>query len=206
MRLRRSPACQLPPIYREPLIKIPHEMSHYSGDPKAFDTTSFNGSLTGECLCGNIKVTISNKPNPFKERNGHQCFCSNCRKITGCAGSNNMDIESENVPVSVPKGFLKTYQDSNTGSGKMTSRPFCSNCSRYDFPISKGVRLGLTFGIPIYALPTDDPELFYVLPLGIFLRIPAPEFELFATHKHDWQAKNEGVKRYKFMSSRGELD
>ncbi|KAF2172513.1 hypothetical protein M409DRAFT_17746 [Zasmidium cellare ATCC 36951] len=106
-------------------------MSTYAGDPKAFDIKSFVGELPGECLCGNIKVTIINKPKLFEERNGHQCFCSNCRKFSGCAGSNNMVIEQENVRVSDPKGFLKTYEDSNTGSGKMTPRSFCGNCSRY---------------------------------------------------------------------------
>lgn len=105
-------------------------MSSYAGDPQAFDIESFTGDIAGECLCGNIKVTIVNKPDLFKKRNGHQCFCSNCRKFSGCAGSNNMVIEQEHVQVSDPKKFLKTYEDSNTGSGLMTPRSFCGNCSR----------------------------------------------------------------------------
>ena len=105
-------------------------MAQYAGDPKAFDIEKFNGEMTGECLCGNIKLTILNKPDLFKNRNGHMCFCANCRKFSGCAGSNNMVVEHDNVKVSDPKGLLKTYEDSKTGSGKMTPRSFCSNCSR----------------------------------------------------------------------------
>ncbi|KAK4507826.1 hypothetical protein PRZ48_001561 [Zasmidium cellare] len=137
-------------------------MSTFSGDPKAFDVDTFTGDIAGSCLCGNITVTIFNKPNLFKERNGHQCFCSNCRKFSGCSGSNNIVIGKDHVRVDDPRG-------------------------------------------PIHTLPTDDADDFYVLPLGIFPRIPAPEFELFSAHKHDWQAHNEGVKRYKYMSSSGEM-
>ncbi len=58
---------------------------------------------------------------------------------------------------------------------------------------------------PVYSVPTDD-ENQYVLPLGIFPRIPRPEFELFAAHKHDWEPRIEGTKCYKFMTSSGEVE
>lgn len=36
-----------------------------------------------------------------------------------------------------------------------------------------------------------------ILKLGIFPRIPAPECESFALHRHDWQGVHEGVDQYK---------
>lgn len=58
---------------------------------------------------------------------------------------------------------------------------------------------------PVHSVPTDDSKQ-YVLPLGIFPRIPEPEFELFAAHKHDWEPRIAGTKMFKFMTSTGEVD
>ena len=106
-------------------------MPSYRGDPKDQDVSKFADGMTGECLCGNIKVTIKKK-DLFTRPNGHLCHCANCRKKSGCVASNNMVIERENVQVDDPKGLLKTYQDSNTGSGLTARRSFCSNCGRYE--------------------------------------------------------------------------
>ena len=47
--------------------------------------------MTGECLCGNIKITLRQK-DLFTKRNGHLCHCMNCRKASGCVASNNMVV------------------------------------------------------------------------------------------------------------------
>lgn len=39
-----------------------------------------------------------------------------------------------------------------------------------------------------------------VCKMGIFPRIPAPEWESFALHRHDWQGKHEGMVQYKIKS------
>ncbi|KAL1641505.1 hypothetical protein SLS58_006010 [Diplodia intermedia] len=36
-----------------------------------------------------------------------------------------------------------------------------------------------------------------ILKMGMFPRIPAPECESFALHRHDWQGVHEGVDQYK---------
>ena len=36
-----------------------------------------------------------------------------------------------------------------------------------------------------------------VVKLGMFPRIPQPEAESFALHRHEWQGKHEGVDQYK---------
>jgi hypothetical protein len=36
-----------------------------------------------------------------------------------------------------------------------------------------------------------------VVKMGMFPRIPEPEKETFAAHRHDWQGKHEGVTMFK---------
>ena len=36
-----------------------------------------------------------------------------------------------------------------------------------------------------------------VLKMGMFPRIPPPEFETFSEHRHPWQGHNEGVVEYR---------
>ncbi|KAK3113099.1 hypothetical protein LTR53_009947 [Teratosphaeriaceae sp. CCFEE 6253] len=161
-------------------------MAPYAGDPNDQDAARFEKGMTGSCLCGSIKVTI-NKPDLFTQRNGHVCHCANCRKQSGCVASNNIVVARGDVEISDPERLAKTYQDANTGSGLTARRFFCSNC-----------------GSPVYSIPTDTDEQ-YVLPLGIFPRIPEPAFELFAAHRHPWLAKVDGATQYKFMTSSGEV-
>ena len=104
-------------------------MPSYSGDPKAQDPAEFASGMTGKCLCGSITITLK-KRDLFTKRNGHLCHCMNCRKATGCIAANNMVVDKGAVEISDPEGFLKTYHDSNTGSGLAAQRSFCSNCGR----------------------------------------------------------------------------
>jgi hypothetical protein len=62
-------------------------MSTYTGDPKEQDLAALANGMTGECLCGSIRVTI-HKPGLFENPNGHLCHCSNCRKFSGCVANN----------------------------------------------------------------------------------------------------------------------
>ena len=179
-------------------------MPSYAGDPKAQDPAKFAEGMTGECLCGNIKLTLTRKE-LFTRRNGHLCHCMNCRKSSGCVASNNMVVDRASVDISDPKGFLKTYHDSNTGSGLTARRSFCSICGRCVASRQRCKLSKLMIGSNIYSIPTDSEE-HYVLPLGIFPLIPEPEFELFADHKHAWEPVLQGTKQYKFMTSSGEFE
>ena len=178
-------------------------MPSYSGDPNAQDPASYSNGMTGSCLCGSISVTIT-KSDLFTKRNGHLCHCSNCRKVTGCTAANNLVIEQSNVQVRDPKGYLKTYNDQENASGLPARRSFCFNCGRYVIPPPDSA-LVLMSRSPICSIPTDSDEQ-YVLPLGIFPLIPEPEFELFAAHRHAWEPQLEGTKKYRFMTSSGELE
>lgn len=105
-------------------------MPSYIGDPKVQDPAKFEEGMTGECLCGDIRVTLKQK-DLFTNRNGHLCHCKNCRKASGCVASNNVVVDRAAVEITDPKTLLKTYHDSNTGSGLAARRSFCSNCGRY---------------------------------------------------------------------------
>jgi len=74
---------------------------------------------TGQCLCGNIKYTISSTP----LRMG-QCHCEDCRKSSGTGHASNAFFEAKNVLI---EGETNSY-DSDTDSGAIITRYFCPTC------------------------------------------------------------------------------
>jgi hypothetical protein len=55
---------------------------------------------------------------------------------------------------------------------------------------------------PIYSMTENFPGKI-ILKMGIYPRIPEPEFETFAEHRHDWQGTH-GIPQYKIRAG-GEL-
>ena len=94
------------------------------GDPKSHDTSEFSESITGNCLCGSISVTIHD--NLFTKPRGHLCYCANCRKIAGSYVASNFLIETDKVTIKDRDGTKKTYEDKDTLSGNSVFRSFCS--------------------------------------------------------------------------------
>lgn len=129
----------------------------------------------------------------------------NCRKFSGCVAANNLVIDQKDVAIEDPSRRLKTYRDSNTGSGGTARRSFCSNCGRWEARVDVVGSDADLFDSPICAVPTDSDEQ-YVLSLGIFPRIPQPAFELFAGHRHAWLPAIPNATQYRFMTSDGILD
>jgi hypothetical protein len=101
-------------------------MPELTGDPKQHDPASFGDKLTGTCLCGSIRVTITDSELWTKPR-GHLCHCANCRKISGSCVASNLNIGDEKVQVEDLKGTLKKSMDLETGSGIELERWFCVN-------------------------------------------------------------------------------
>ncbi|KAL2219289.1 Mss4-like protein [Thermoascus aurantiacus ATCC 26904] len=153
-------------------------MPELTGDPKSHPISEFSHGMSGTCLCGSIRVTI-NDPDLFTRRRGHLCHCANCRKVSGSYVAANLIIEEEKVSIEDARGTLKKYVDTATGSGRPLDRYFCGEC-----------------GNPIKSITPNLPGK-VVLKMGIFPRIPAPEAETFALHRHDWEAFHEGVDAYK---------
>ncbi|KAH6340011.1 hypothetical protein HBI37_114820 [Parastagonospora nodorum] len=102
----------------------------------------------------------------FTRPRGHLCHCSNCRKVAGSYVSSNLAIEKEKVSVEDPKGVMKRYRDMQTGSGN-----------------------------PIMSIAEIFPTM-VIVKMGMFPRIPQPECESFAAHRHEWQGKHEGLVQY----------
>ncbi|QQS52978.1 MAG: GFA family protein [Candidatus Competibacteraceae bacterium] len=71
---------------------------------------------TGQCLCGDIKYTISSAP----IRMG-QCHCDHCRRLTGTGHSSNAFFAKDTVHI---EGETSHY-DSIADTGAIITRYFC---------------------------------------------------------------------------------
>jgi len=153
-------------------------MLNLTGNPNDHDISEFSKSLSGHCLCGSIHVTITDDE-LFTKKRGHLCHCSNCRKVAGSFVSSNLIIEKDKVKIEDRRGTLKEYVDTETGSGKALSRFFCSTC-----------------GNPIQSITPNFPGK-VIVKMGMMPRIPQPEAETFALHRHAWQGRHPNTEQYK---------
>jgi hypothetical protein len=80
-----------------------------------------NPILTGGCLCGAIRYTISAPVDALRA-----CHCLNCQKSSGTGGTVNAVVPTDAFKVT--KGETKKYDDSATRSGRTLSRHFCAAC------------------------------------------------------------------------------
>jgi hypothetical protein len=89
--------------------------------------------LTGGCLCGAVRYTLSV---PVTELRA--CHCTACQKASGAAGSVNAAIASSAFQLT--QGTLKRYS-ATADSGRTLHRYFCGDC-----------------GSPIYSQRATTPE------------------------------------------------
>jgi hypothetical protein len=75
--------------------------------------------LTGGCLCGRVRYTLTGEP-AFTAL----CHCRNCQRYTGSSFEAVAVYPSTSVSV---QGELKTYNDTGD-SGQQVRRRFCPNC------------------------------------------------------------------------------
>jgi len=94
-------------------------------------------SLTGGCLCGAIRYTVSA---PISELRA--CHCTHCQKTSGTGGSVNAAIPSASFALT--QGTPKRYTDT-AQSGRTLYRFFCGDC-----------------GSPIYSHRQATPEMMVV--------------------------------------------
>lgn len=145
-------------------------MPAFEGDPKSYPTDDLNAKgITGTCLCKAITIIVTQR-DLFAKPNGHICHCLNCRRHTGSNAWSVLLVATEKVSIDDPKGYMKSYLDGDTSTGDPIPRTFCSNC-------------GSTLG----NIPEEGRRQSHTaIALGLFPRIPAPEFELFSAHKQQW--------------------
>lgn len=74
---------------------------------------------SGQCLCGEVKYTISSKPLTMA-----QCHCNDCRKSTGTGHASNAFFKKEDIAI---EGTPSSYSK-ETDTGSINTRYFCSSC------------------------------------------------------------------------------
>jgi len=102
--------------------------------------------ITGGCLCGAIRFTVSEDPIVSRV-----CWCKVCQKIG--AGGPTVGAAFKSAAVSVT-GELRDYE-STADSGNKMHRRFCPTCGTHLFSASES-RPTLVF---IRAGALDDPEV-----------------------------------------------
>ncbi len=102
-------------------------------------------SIKGSCHCGSVKYEITGDPKILAN-----CYCNDCRKLSGTGHSTHIILPDEDVAVS---GDLKFY-DSTSDSGSTISRGFCPSCG--SAVVSRNsARPGMS---NIRASSLDDPD------------------------------------------------
>jgi hypothetical protein len=75
-------------------------------------------TFTGRCLCGGVQFEVTE---PFERVT--YCHCSNCKKISGGAGTVNARSRTEAIKIVEGESLLRTYQPPEG-----TLKTFCSVC------------------------------------------------------------------------------
>jgi hypothetical protein len=118
-------------------------------------------SMTGGCLCGRVRYTITADP-----ALAGICHCRNCQRYTGSSFESVMAFPSDAVNV---QGELKTYQDTGD-SGQPVYRRFCPNCGSGMIAEADGLP-----GLRLVLVGTlDDPSVFN------------PTMELYCSSAQPW--------------------
>ena len=118
---------------------------------------------TGQCLCGNVKYTISSAP----IRMG-QCHCDHCRRLSGTGHSSNAFFSKDTVHI---EGQTSRY-DSTADTGTIITRYFCPNCGSRLF----GTSSANTSIISVTAGTLDDSSWFKPNAIVYNKRKPAWDF------------------------------
>ena len=122
----------------------------------------------GQCLCGDVKFTISSEPLRMA-----QCHCDDCRKSTGTGHVSNAFFMEDEVDI---EGETSSY-DSVTDSGSTITRFFCPTCGSRLFGINSTSQN--IIGVSVGAL--DDSSWF------------KPEVIVYNKRKPDWDFMDESV-------------
>lgn len=134
-------------------------------------------TTVGQCLCGQIKVSI-----PKEALNSQKsiilCHCKNCSRCTGSLGTVNLLLPESDVQI---EGEPKLYPDSNTDSGATVQRFFCGNC-----------------GSPIYSATSNRPGV-KIVKLPLFDEIPQPGVEIYCQSMPSWNKPIDGIKQFDKM-------
>ena len=118
-------------------------------------------NITGGCLCGQVRYTITAEPT-----RSFVCHCRDCQHATGSSFAAGMSFPSESVSI---QDDLKSFGMPG-GSGQILHRRFCPNCGSGVF-VQSVARPG---SMALMAGTLDDPTVF------------APAIEVFCEDAQPW--------------------
>jgi len=75
--------------------------------------------LTGKCLCGSVKFTVSDNFKAF-----YQCHCKQCQQLTGSAFASNIFTDPDNIEWNSGESNITTYEHPS----REFSKSFCNIC------------------------------------------------------------------------------
>jgi hypothetical protein len=109
-------------------------------------------SMTGGCLCGRVRYTVTGDPLVSA-----LCHCRKCQRYTGSAFEAVMVFPNDSIDF---QGELKTFDDIG-GSGQAVHRRFCPNCgsgivNEIDVAPGKMIVLAGTLDDPTAFVPTIE--------------------------------------------------
>jgi hypothetical protein len=128
----------------------------------------------GSCSCGNIALTIREKPQMMV-----QCHCLDCQKTTGTGHTSNAYFAKEDVSIHGDATCHTLAAD----SGHEMIRCFCPTCGSRMFGYN-GQKPG-TISIPVGCL--DNNSWF------------SPQVVLFTSQREDWDITTEEVPNFQKM-------
>jgi len=117
---------------------------------------------TGQCLCGNVKYTISSAPLYMG-----QCHCDDCRRSSGTGHASNAFFEVNNVYIEGKTSSFDSIADTNS----TITRYFCPICGSRLF----GKSSAFTNMIAVSVGTLDDSSWFK--PSAIVYNKRKPEWD-----------------------------
>ena len=128
--------------------------------------------ITGRCLCGAVRYSLTSQPLAVAA-----CHCTQCRRQSGAAYSVNLIVRASTMET---VGELVSWQDTETESGAPLSRDHCKTC-----------------GSPIRSVPSASPKLIAVKAGTLDDPAPfAPAMHIWTDSKLPWVALPDGIPSY----------
>lgn len=127
-------------------------------------------TMTGQCLCGQIKYEIKSS-----QKMMGICHCKNCQRQAGSAFSTLAAVSRSDFNFTAGQPTL--YSDSDTNSGNTVKRYFCGHC-----------------GSPIYSAISSKAETLHV-KAGTLDDTSGfnPQYNIWCDSKQNWVVLQDGV-------------
>lgn len=129
--------------------------------------------VSGECLCGSVRYTVSGPAHCVVH-----CHCSMCRRIYARLVGTGATIEQENMTIDKGEANLTTFEDSGV------RRQFCQTCGCSLFYFAEGLQ-----GMMFYYPSTLDGGVHPGHPKG-------GEHHVFVGSKAEWESFEDNLPRH----------